>query len=175
MSEIFNDNGNTKIYFLLQSVYDGLSASTVWTGNGFVIEGATKMKDFKLTGLDSDTSTDQYLGNATVTYASSTNPAVISASVRFPTDATNKLMWETMRFGSGLKSDGSAVAQVIGLELVTADSETRKIEFKNATMTKFEPRMEAGSYFQADVEFTVSATDVDGNPNIDFASTFTTA
>lgn len=158
-----------EIFFMDMSDYDALTASTTWVNDTDAFEGTVYAKSFELSGGNVGTEEEMFFGDATLTFHQPREPFELSFDVRVPTSSALKNKWEQMNFGSGLTSAGEPVLQIIGVRATDSTStEVKTIEFKNASMSEFNPTFEADSYWQASVTFRVPATDSDGNANVDF-------
>lgn len=158
-----------EIFFLDMSDYDAVAPAANWTADVDAFEGTVYAKSFELSGGNVETEEEMFFGDATLSFQQPREPFELSFDVRVPTGSALKNKWESMAFGAALTSAGEPVRQIIGVRATDATSATVKtIEFKNATMTEFNPTFEADSYWQASVTFKVPATDSDGAANVDF-------
>jgi hypothetical protein len=170
MPEAFTGK-EVSVYFMPMTTYNGLSGGVTWSTHGSVINATTMSKSFELSGGNIETEEEPFFGGAMLTFRTARQPFELSFEVRIPTGSTNKNMWETMNFGSGLTSATNGDSYVIGFKAVDTDqnpSETKSIEFKNAIMTQFEPSFEADSYWQANVTFKIAPTTSAGDANVTF-------
>ena len=174
MPEAFTGK-EVKVFFMTMEDYNGLSPETDWSEDSDAIEATTFTKSFEMSGGNIDTEEEPYFGGAMLTFRSARQPFEVSFDARIPTGATDKNLWEEMAFGEDLNSAGVPPLYVIGFEAEDEETETvKRVEFKNATMTQFEPSFEADSYWQASVTFKIAPTTADGDANVDFDSEFET-
>lgn len=158
-----------EIFFMDMSDYDALTASTVWVDDADAFEATVYARSLEISGGNVGTEEEMYFGDATLTFQQPREAFEVSMEVRVPTSSALKNKWEQMNFGAALTSAGEPVLQIMGLRATDGTtSEVKTIEFKNASMTEFNPTFEADSYWQASVTFRIPATDSDGNANVDF-------